>query len=98
LNSGPDIINISGAAQNKGTYSPPVIAQKSDQTIQEPVIKPPEKVLGKQQEAFQKPVSKRQIRTYIDMLANEGLPPEEIASRLEISIAEVDLAMNLRRK
>jgi hypothetical protein len=46
----------------------------------------------------QKPSSKRQIRAYIDLLANEGLPPEEIASRLDISIAEVDLAMNLRRR
>jgi len=46
----------------------------------------------------QKPPSKRQIRAHIDLLANEGIPPEEIASRLGISIAEVDLAMNLRRK
>jgi transposase len=44
----------------------------------------------------QKPTSKRQIRAYIDLLANEGISPREIASRLEISIAEVDLAMNLR--
>jgi|TergutMp193P3_1026864.scaffolds.fasta_scaffold00574_6 hypothetical protein len=44
-----------------------------------------------------KPVSKRQIRASIDLLANEGFPPEEIASRLEISLAEVNLAMNLRR-
>jgi hypothetical protein len=46
----------------------------------------------------QKPSSKRQIRAYIDQLVNEGLSPEEIASRLDISIAEVDLAMNLRRR
>jgi len=46
----------------------------------------------------QKPSSKRQIRASIDLLANEGLPPAEIASRLDISIAEVDLAMNLRRR
>jgi len=45
-----------------------------------------------------KPPSKRQIRAHIDLLANEGVPPEEIASRLDISIAEVDLAMNLRRR
>jgi len=48
--------------------------------------------------AAQKPISKRQIRAHIDLLVNEGLPREEIASRLDISIAEVDLAMNLRRK
>jgi len=45
-----------------------------------------------------KPPSKRQIRAQIDLLANEGVSPEEIASRLDISIAEVDLAMNLRRR
>ena len=50
------------------------------------------------QKSGEKPPSKKQIRASIDLLANEGLPPEEIASRLDISIAEVDLAMNLRRK
>jgi predicted transcriptional regulator len=45
----------------------------------------------------QKPPSKKQIRGAIDLLANEGLSPEEIASRLDISIAQVNLAMNLRR-
>jgi hypothetical protein len=45
----------------------------------------------------QKPPSKKQLRSAIDLLANEGLPAEEIASRLEISIAQVNLAMNLRR-
>jgi hypothetical protein len=41
--------------------------------------------------------SKRQIRTSIDLLLNEGLSPDQVASRLDISIAEVNLAMNLRR-
>jgi hypothetical protein len=45
----------------------------------------------------QKPPSKKQIRSAIDLLANEGLSPGEIASRLDISIAQVNLAMNLRR-
>ncbi|MDR2597182.1 MAG: hypothetical protein LBC76_07680 [Treponema sp.] len=45
----------------------------------------------------QKPSSKR-IRASIDLLANQGVSPAEIASRLDISIAEVDLAMNLRRR
>jgi len=44
-----------------------------------------------------KPPSKRQIRSSIDLLLNEGLTPEQVASRLDISIAEVNLAMNLRR-
>jgi hypothetical protein len=46
----------------------------------------------------QKPPSKRQVRAHIDLLANEGLPVEAIASQLGISIAEVDLAMNLRKR
>jgi len=46
----------------------------------------------------QKPSSKRQIRASIDLLANQGVSPAEIASRLDISIAEVDLAMNLRQR
>ena len=45
-----------------------------------------------------KPPSKKQIRAHIDLLLNEGLTPSQIASRLEISAAEVNLAMNLRRK
>jgi hypothetical protein len=44
-----------------------------------------------------KPPSKRQIRSSIDLLLNEGLSPEQVASRLDISIAEVNLAVNLRR-
>jgi len=44
-----------------------------------------------------KPPSKRQIRSSIDQLLNEGVSPAEVASRLDISIAEVNLAMNLRR-
>jgi hypothetical protein len=42
-----------------------------------------------------KPPSKRQIRAQIEELVKEGLAPAETASRLGISIAEVDLAMNL---
>jgi len=45
----------------------------------------------------QKTPSKKQLRSAIDLLANEGLSAEEIASRLDISIAQVNLAMNLRR-
>jgi DNA-directed RNA polymerase specialized sigma24 family protein len=42
--------------------------------------------------------SRRQIRAQIETLANEGLSPSEIASRLDISVSEVDLAMNLIRR
>ena len=39
--------------------------------------------------------SKRQVRAQIEMMVSQGLPPGEIASRLNISLTEVDLAMNL---
>ncbi|MDR2942344.1 MAG: hypothetical protein LBV17_07115 [Treponema sp.] len=42
-----------------------------------------------------KPPSKRQIRSQIEDLVKDGLAPSDIAGRLGISIAEVDLAMNL---
>ena len=48
-------------------------------------------------EPVKKPPSKKQIRAHIDLLLNEGKTAEEIASELEISMAEVNLAMNLRR-
>jgi DNA-binding NarL/FixJ family response regulator len=51
----------------------------------------------KESEAAKTP-SKRLIRAHIDLLVNEGLSPEEIASRLDISIAEVNLAMNLLKR
>jgi len=42
--------------------------------------------------------SKQQIRAAIDFLINEGLTAQDIAARLQISIAEVDLAMNLFKR
>jgi len=46
----------------------------------------------------QMPPSKKQIRVLIDNMLGEGRSPEEIASHLQISAAEVNLAMKLRRK
>jgi len=48
----------------------------------------------------QKAPSKREIRAQIEELDNDGLTPAEIALRLDITLAEVDLALNLlhRRK
>jgi hypothetical protein len=63
-----------------------------------PKVSPSVEMQPELQFAKHKLQSKRQIRNSIDLLANEGLPPEEIASRLDISIAEVGLAMNLRRR
>jgi len=77
----------SGAAQ--------VQAQVQTETQPEPPAKKPQ---VKEKPAVFKPPSKKQIRTSIDMLANEGLPAEEIAARLELSLPEVNLAMKLRRK
>jgi hypothetical protein len=39
--------------------------------------------------------SKRQIRSQIETLASQGIAPHEIASRLNISISEVDLTLNI---
>jgi hypothetical protein len=61
-------------------------------------IAPPVEEKKPQRDEAEKPPSKKQIRAQIDILANEGRPPEEIASNLGISVAEVNLAMNLRRK
>jgi hypothetical protein len=76
----------------QSTNIPALSAERPNIAPLEPNPQPAKKPLPEQ-----KP-SKRQIRAFIDQLANEGITPEEIASRLEISIAEVDLAMNLRRR
>jgi predicted transcriptional regulator len=60
-------------------------------------VKAESKITVKAAPPVQKAPSKKQIRNAIDSLANEGFSPEEIASRLEISIAQVNLALNLRR-
>ena len=39
--------------------------------------------------------SKKQIRAQIETMVNQGLSPGQIASRLNISLSEVDLAINL---
>jgi len=52
---------------------------------------------AQEKEQQPKPPSKKQIRSHIDILINEGLSSQEIASRLGISVAEVNLALNLRR-
>ena len=46
-------------------------------------------------EAIPERPSKQQIRAQIAGLAAEGLSPSEIASRLDLSLSEVDLALNL---
>ncbi|MCL1958469.1 MAG: hypothetical protein FWF68_02595 [Spirochaetes bacterium] len=60
-------------------------------------VKTENKTTVKAETPIQKPPSKKQIRNAIDSLVNEGLSPEEIASRLEISIAQVNFALNLRK-
>ncbi|MDR2966280.1 MAG: hypothetical protein LBU88_10970 [Treponema sp.] len=42
--------------------------------------------------------TKKEIRTHIDQLAEEGLSSPQIAAQLGISIAEVDIAMQIRRR
>ena len=61
----------------------------------EPPAAPPQPQPKSPLQFSPRPPSKRQIRAHIDALVKEGLTPGEIASRLDISLAEVDLAMNL---
>jgi hypothetical protein len=68
------------------------------ETIAPPVAAVPVQAVSPPPLPSSKPPSKKQIRSFIDLLAGEGLSPQEIASRLDISIAEVTLAMNLRRQ
>jgi len=97
------------AALNTEAAQPQLSAVRPNVEVQQPLFSAPiEKTTLSQPSQIkpavqsgaqtQKPSSKRQIRASIDLLANEGLPPAEIASRLDISIAAVDLAMNLRRR
>ena len=57
----------------------------------------PERKTPQTAHAAHRPPSKKQIRNAIDSLINEGLSAEEIANRLEISIAQVNFALNLRK-
>ncbi|MDR0324006.1 MAG: hypothetical protein LBI12_06145 [Treponema sp.] len=83
--------SVTAAAPTASTAAPPITPpqQPTEQTAAQ--LAPPTIV------SRALPSSRQQIRSSIDTLANEGLAPEEIARRLDISIAEVDLAMNLRR-
>jgi len=79
--------------QNNELFENPVKQESKTTSQTAPTVQKP---ASEKSPASQKP-PKKQIRAAIDSLANEGLPPEEIASRLDISIAQVNLAMNLRR-
>jgi len=76
-----------------GIYTRPV----SQQEPPLPVKSETQKIEIKEKQIPKAP-TKKQIRSAIDSLANEGLAAEEIASRLELSLPEVNLAMKLRRK
>ena len=87
-----------GVDQNARLQQAPALSAIRPNIEVVPQVTPAVAVPPEIQQVRLKPPSKRQIRASIDLLANEGVTPEEIASRLDISIAEVDLAMNLRRK
>jgi hypothetical protein len=92
---------IRAALNTEAVHTPALSAVRPNIAARQPAVPLEQKPLSSTAEtnplpAEQKPTSKRQIRAYIDLLANEGLPPREIAARLDISVAEVDLAMNLR--
>jgi len=77
------------ASQKKQTQSP-------QENLQQPLNFQSAPALESRSAAVQK-ISKKQIRTHIDILSGEGRSAEEIASLLGITIAEVNLALNLQR-
>jgi len=50
------------------------------------------------QQSALKPEANRQIRPLIENMINEGLSPAEISSRLDISLAEVELTIELMKR
>jgi len=84
----PDITMLDNEPMEK-TEAPKLYVVKQDSKI--PLQPSPETPV----QPTLKVHSKRQIRAQIDAMVDDGLTPGEIASRLEISLAEVDLAMNL---
>jgi len=83
-------------AENTAKASPSALALNDDNS--QPIPGQYAAVHNVPQEPIPPVLSKKQIRGAIDALIGEGLSPEDIASRLEISIAEVNLAMNLFRR
>jgi len=82
----------------KPEYAPELSAQMPKLTLVTRDIAPVDSAVKPQVPApysAPKPPSKAQIRAQIDELIKENLSPADIAARLGISIAEVDLAMNL---
>ena len=59
---------------------------------------PPEPPEPQEPPARKRGAKKPKIKMQIAELAAQGIPPEKIASRLKLSIAEVELALNLLRR
>jgi len=89
LKTPADIPPSSDRAPEFGTQSPKLTLVRQEKTPSAPPPAPS----AAQHEA--KPYSKWQIRSQIEELVNENLPPQEIASRLKISITEVEIAMSM---
>ncbi|MDR2717745.1 MAG: hypothetical protein LBB89_06765 [Treponema sp.] len=68
----------------------PPIPQKPQ--LQEPAVSPPPPA------AVKRKPKKTKIKVQIAEMSAQGLSPAEIASRLNLSLAEVDLALNLLRR
>lgn len=89
-NPNGDFLSLSDVKPNIAVPEPPIVETP-------PLDSVPVRPKKAPVQTPRKPPSKLEIRSHIDILADEGLSVEEIASRLEISRAEVELAMNLRR-
>ncbi|MCL2720343.1 MAG: hypothetical protein FWD47_03270 [Treponema sp.] len=100
ISSKSDTIEISSKARQQLSNTLPAnVIRTQSAPVVPPSLAPVKQIAKpvKEKEPQPKPPSKKQIRSHIDILINEGLPAQEIASRLGISTAEVNLALNLRR-
>jgi len=94
LKTPDEIIPVNSQTNNNTADS--AVFPAANPVTQLPSFSEPEHTLVPNEHVPKNP-SKKQIRSLIDLLVSEGLPAEEIASRLGISTAEVNLAMNLLR-
>jgi len=73
--------------------------KKEEATPQEPTPPPLLETTSPQEPpARKRGIKKTKLKTQVAELAAQGLSPQKIASRLKLSIAEVELALNLLRR
>ena len=79
-----------GAGQEKAA-----VTTKSEGPSQLELIPPPQETSPETPSSRKRSAKKPKVKVQIAAMAAQGLPPQKIASRLKLSIAEVELALNL---